>query len=289
MSTRQTLNMLVRAARTSVGDERQGRGTGPDRGAAGRHRSVQEQAVRRRRPRAGSARGLGHGGIDDARSTRLVVLDPRQFCLLNGIDKETRAAVRAAMGIGPDKMPVQWASSAVFAIVNTQRRSQARGAAVTYLAWERVAEMDEVRATRNSPRRPGTQKTEARRNLDTAVRRAYQHVMYLDLGDEDDHPGSTDHHVRAGEPKCPRWHHRVEGARRAGKAFDVGASTPRRSSTTCARATTGGLLTRCGICSGARRGCRSCPAATAISSARSTKRSRRGISGWSGRTGSTAL
>src|SRR6185437_12278198 len=31
------------------------------------------------------------------------------------------------------------------------------------------------------------QKTEARRNLDTAVRRAYQHILYLGQGDEDDH------------------------------------------------------------------------------------------------------
>ena len=79
---------------------------------------------------------LATAGIDDARSTRLVVLDPRQFSLLNGIDKETRTAIRAAMGIGPNKLPVQWASSAVFAIVDTQRRRQARGAAGSYLAWE---------------------------------------------------------------------------------------------------------------------------------------------------------
>ena len=115
------------------------------------------------------------------------MLDPRQFSLLNGIDKETRTAVRAAMGIGPDKLPVQWASSAVFAIVNTQRRSQARGAAGSYLAWERVAAMDAVRGDDELAEQARDQKAEARRNLDTAVRRAYQHILYLGQGDEDDH------------------------------------------------------------------------------------------------------
>ena len=115
------------------------------------------------------------------------MLDPRQFSLLNGIDKETRTAVRAAMGIGADKLPVQWASSAVYAIVNTQRRSQARGAAGSYLAWERVATMDAVRGDEELADQARDQKAEARRNLDTAVRRAYQHILYLDQGDEGDH------------------------------------------------------------------------------------------------------
>lgn len=91
------------------------------------------------------------------------------------------------MGIGPDKLPVQWASSAVFAIVNTQRRSQARGAAGGYLAWERVAAMDAVRGDEELADQARDQKAEARRNLDTAVRRAYQHILYLDQGDDGDH------------------------------------------------------------------------------------------------------
>jgi hypothetical protein len=91
------------------------------------------------------------------------------------------------MGIGPDKLPVQWASSAVFAVVNTQRRSQARGAAGSYLAWERVAAMDAVRGDEELADQARDQKAEARRNLDTAVRRAYQHILYLGQGDEGDH------------------------------------------------------------------------------------------------------
>ena len=187
MSTRQTLNMLVRSARTSVGDSDRDEElartaarlavTGPFK------RELFVAADHGRAP----LDVLATAGIDDARSTRLVVLDPRQFSLLNGIDQQTRAAVRAALGIGPDKLPVQWASSAVFAIVNTQRRSQARGAAGGYLAWERVAAMDAVRGDEELAEQAREQKAEARRNLETAVRRAYQHILYLGQGDEDDH------------------------------------------------------------------------------------------------------
>ena len=88
------------------------------------------------------------------------------------------------------------AVSAVFAIVNTQRRSQARGAAGSYLAWERVATMDGVRGDDELAEQARAQKAEARRNLDTAVRRAYQHILYLDQGDEDDHSRIDRPHTR---------------------------------------------------------------------------------------------
>lgn len=187
MSTRQTLNMLVRSARTSVGDS--------DRDEELARTAARLAVTGPFKSKLFVAADLGQApldvlaaaGIDDARSTRLVVLDPRQFSLLNGIDKQTRSAARAAMGIGPDKLPVQWASSAVFAIVNTQRRGQARGAAGSYLAWERVAAMDAVRGDEELAEQAREQRTEARRNLETAVRRAYQHILYLDQGDEDEH------------------------------------------------------------------------------------------------------
>ena len=89
---------------------------------------------------------LETASIDDARNTRLVVLDPRRFSFLNGIDRETRGAIRAAMGVGEEKLPVQWASSAVFAVVNTQRRRNARAAVTDYVAWTRVVDNAAVKA-----------------------------------------------------------------------------------------------------------------------------------------------
>ncbi len=58
---------------------------------------------------------------------------------------------------------------------------------MTFLAWERVAAMDAVRADEDLAEQARDQRAEARRNLDTALRRAYQHVLYLGEGDGDEH------------------------------------------------------------------------------------------------------
>jgi hypothetical protein len=224
MSTRQTLNMLFRASRGTISDEERDAEvsiaaerlltTGPFKA------KVFVEADLTRTP----LDVLATSGIDNARTTRLVLLDSRQFSLLNGIDKDTRDAIRAAMGIGPDKLPVQWASSAVFAVVNTQKRGLARGQALAYLAWDRVSELDQVKSDEELREKARDEKAKARKNLETAVRRAYQHIVYLDLGDE-----------VAGEPRVDRtitleeenqtsldgtivWKKLVEGE----KAFDEG-------------------------------------------------------------------
>ncbi len=227
MSTRRTLNMLVKAARTSVdADDRDAElaraverlsGTGPFK------TKLFVKADLDRSP----LDVLTTAGIDDARSTRLVVLDPRQFSLLNGVDLQTREAIRAVMGIGPDKVPVQWASSGVFAVVSTQGRATARGAAASYLAWDRVAAMDAVRADEELTEQARRERNDARRNLDKAVRLAYRHYLYLGEGD-----GSGEARVQqigAFEPSSEEssldgtavW----RALSRVGKAFDVGALT----------------------------------------------------------------
>ena len=122
---------------------------------------------------------LEAAGIDDKHKTRLVVLDPRWFSLLNGIDSETRDAVRAAMGLGDQKLAVSWASSAVFVCVNTQRRAHARGIAMEYLAWKRVASLDAVAANEELKAQAVEQRTEAERRLKKAIKEAFQHVIYL--------------------------------------------------------------------------------------------------------------
>lgn len=188
MSTRRTLNMLVKAARSSIVDEDRDSEiartaerlsvTGPFK------TKIFVPADLTRTP----LEVLAGAGIDDARTTRIVVLDPRQFSLLNGVDKDTRDAIRAVMGLGDSRIPVQWASSAVFAVVNTQGRATARGAAATFLAWDRVAVMDPVRADLELAEQAQAERTTARRNLDSAVRRAYRHFMFLGEGDQSDNP-----------------------------------------------------------------------------------------------------
>lgn len=187
LSTRQTLNMLFRAARSSVTDDERDEEfvrvvdrlatTGPFRTKLLVEAKAEEQDAR------GLRTILETAGIDDARNTRLVVLDPRRFSLLNGIDQETRSAIRAAMGVGPDKLPVQWASSAVFAVVNTQRRRNARAAVTEYVAWTRVAENAAVKVDDDMKAEAAEKRSAARKAMDDAVRRAYQHIVYLGRGD----------------------------------------------------------------------------------------------------------
>lgn len=227
MSTRRTLNMLVKAARSSVTDEDRDRElakTAERLAATGPFKTkmfVQADLT------CDPLGVLSAAGIDDARTTRLVVLDPRQFSLLNGIEKDTREAIQAVMGLGDNRVPVQWASSAVLAVINTQGRAAARGAASAYLAWERVAGMDAVRADDELADQARTDRTEARRYLDSAVRRAFRHFVYLGEGDQPDQP-RVDRTV-AFEPESNQssldgtavWKSLVA----QGKAFDVSELT----------------------------------------------------------------
>lgn len=137
-------------------------------------------------PSAGSKPGVDElisllegAGLDDKHKTRLVVLDSRWFSLLNGIDSETRDAIEAALGIGSKKLAVSWASSCVFACVNTQRRGHARGIATEFLAWKRVASLDAVISSEELKAQADEQRSEAERRLRKAVKEAYQHILYL--------------------------------------------------------------------------------------------------------------
>jgi hypothetical protein len=182
LSTRQTLNMLVRAQRNAIGDAERDKQladmawdlakTGPfnavipvDAGGENDPRPLREV--------------LEAAGIDDARKNRLVVLDPRRFSLHNGIDASTRDSIRAAMGLGDNRLAVGWASSAVFAVVNTQRRANARKLTVEYLARKRVADIDAVRTDEDLAHKAREDLTEARKRLEEAIRDAYQHLLYL--------------------------------------------------------------------------------------------------------------
>ncbi|MFI9552354.1 DUF499 domain-containing protein [Nonomuraea endophytica] len=130
---------------------------------------------------------LATSGLDTAYTTRLIVLDPAQFSLRNGMEQQTVEALTVAMGLGQgaQQLPIQWASSAVYAVVNTQRRSLARGLAVEYLARQRalaapeVQNDDELKAT-------GTKElSDARQQLEKSLKRAYQHVVFLAQPDPD--------------------------------------------------------------------------------------------------------
>ncbi len=183
LSTRQTLNMLVRAQRNAVSDGERDQAfadmardlakTGPFSDKVFVEAKNEDEDPR------SLVEILAGAGIDDARKTRLVVLDPRRFSLLNGVDEETRDALEAGFGLGDNKLPVGWSSSAVFAVVNTQRRAHARGLLTNHLALQRVSEMDAVRGDDDLADRAADELAEAKRRSEQAVRDAYQHVVYL--------------------------------------------------------------------------------------------------------------
>ena len=73
----------------------------------------------------------------DAPTNRLVVLDPRQWTLGNGLDPQTRADLAIAYGVEPGLVANNPASMVV-ALVNTGRRKRAAALARNYLAWRHV-------------------------------------------------------------------------------------------------------------------------------------------------------
>ncbi len=192
-ATRKTLAMLTRAEKKAVSD-------------ADRDRAITERAfelatdgpfseIIRAEGDAVPLEGVtAHGclgaieraGIDRKHKTRLVILDSRWFSLLNGDDTAAREAITAAMGLGPDAMSVQWASSAVFACANTALHSQARGLAAEWLARERVADLPAVQADEDTSKRARQEARDAKDQLDRKVRLCYKHIVFLaPKGDHD--------------------------------------------------------------------------------------------------------
>ena len=115
--------------------------------------------------------------VDERRSNRLVILDPRRWTLLNGRDSATRSDIESLLGVGADSLNVAFAASCVIGCVNTQRRDamvkRARGAYAWRLA---VAETD------RSVDLYADMVAEASRaleQLDTEIGRSFQHYAYL--------------------------------------------------------------------------------------------------------------
>jgi len=112
----------------------------------------------------------------DSSSVRLVVLDPREWTLLNGEDDSTREAIKRILGLGANGLIVDNAASCILAVANTQRRRYAIEAAEALLTWQlvqkQVAEEDEVAQV-------ATEIADAERRLKGEIRKTYQHYAYL--------------------------------------------------------------------------------------------------------------
>jgi uncharacterized protein DUF499 len=189
LSTKQTLVMWFRSMRQSASDAdrdaelRRAAESLTNTGPFKEKKFVPEDLDADEAKRPSPMEALATAGVDDARKTRLVVLDPRMFSLGNGADSETSLAVAAALGAGNHKLPVSWASSAAFCVVNAQGRKTARQVAADYVAWSRVADLDAVKTDEELMAKALDELAEAKKSLHKAVRRAYQHVVYLGQGE----------------------------------------------------------------------------------------------------------
>lgn len=189
LSTRQTLTMWFRSMRQAASDAdrddelRRAAESLANSGPFKAMRFVPEDWEASEAARLGPAEVIATAGIDDARSTRLVILDPRLYGMGNGADDETKRAIAAALGTGDQALPVSWASSAVLCIANAQSRKVARQVAADYLAWLQVADLDAVRADEGLSTKALDEAERARKSLHLAVRRAYRHVAYLGQGE----------------------------------------------------------------------------------------------------------
>ena len=117
------------------------------------------------------------GDVDQRRSNRLVVLDPRRWTLLNGRDSTPRADIEAMLGIGPNALSVDWAASAVVACVNTQRRDTMVKRARAAYAWQLAR--DEADPSLEIHAEMADEARKALGDLDKEVRRSFQHYAHL--------------------------------------------------------------------------------------------------------------
>lgn len=114
----------------------------------------------------------------DSTETRLVLLDPRRWTLLNGKDSDSREDITALLGLGDNALRVDNAASCVIACVNTQRRDHAFKRAAEVLAWREVIKQltDD---TEDELAEATAKHEEELKKLRRDIERAYQHYAYL--------------------------------------------------------------------------------------------------------------
>ncbi len=114
-------------------------------------------------------------GHIDGQANRLVVLDPREWTLLNGDDSRCRSDINKMFGLSDGSLVIDNAASLVVATVNTYQRRYAVQAAEEVLTWQLV--LDRVREDERAE--VGRKLTEAEGKFKEKIRNAYRHYSYL--------------------------------------------------------------------------------------------------------------
>lgn len=112
----------------------------------------------------------------DSQANRLVILDPRNWSLLNGDDGKSRSDVCRIFGLGEAPLVVDNGASCVVAAANTYQRRYAVQAAQEVLTWRLVAAQVVEEDERADVQR---KLAEAESKLKEKVRGAYRHFVYL--------------------------------------------------------------------------------------------------------------
>lgn len=115
-------------------------------------------------------------GQIDTQSTRLVVLDPSRWTLLNGRDSTTREEVQTLLGGGDHTVP--HAASCVIATVNTQQRRYMEDAARDVLAWRHVSRQL-ADSEEETTKQIKAHLTEAEDRLRQRILTAFRHYAYV--------------------------------------------------------------------------------------------------------------
>jgi len=133
---------------------------------------------------ATAPRAVVFADVDQNSKTRLVVLDPRRWTLLNGRDTPTRGDIAALLGVGQGAIPVDNAASCVIACVNTQRRDAVRKRATEVLAWRSV--LDQLDAEDEKRPEAAAELRAATERVDADLLKAFQHYAYVTRTDKVD-------------------------------------------------------------------------------------------------------
>lgn len=121
----------------------------------------------------------------DIPKTRLLVLDHALFSLGNGDEGDTMNAILHVSGVAAKGLATQWSASLVFAVGNTQARKVARATATDLVAWQRVAEIDQVRTDEDLMSKVQLELRKLSSEMRKKILQTYQHVAFLAPGDDE--------------------------------------------------------------------------------------------------------
>lgn len=118
--------------------------------------------------------------IDEA-ETRLVILDPFRWTMLNGRDSQTRTDIEALLGMG--ERTVAYAASCVIATVNTQQRRYVEQASQDVVAWRHV-QRQLAESDADTLKQVKINLADAEKLLRTRIQTAYRHYAFIAPGHE---------------------------------------------------------------------------------------------------------